>query len=166
VSEIVNLELSNLKGSIIQVRLGKGRKDREVSITERTIMDLDQYIKGPRSEMLKGIMSPYLLIYVRKGKPHQYKPRSIGDKVRWVGSSCDPPIMVSPHDLRRSGAQLTYMANPTDKTVRDLQSALGHRSADQTREYIGAGVVDQQQTFRVRDRYLEKLYPEEFSQTH
>jgi hypothetical protein len=57
------------------------------------------------------------------------------------------------------------MANPTDRTVRDLQAALGHSSVEQTREYIGAGVVDQAETMQQRDRWYNQLYPEEFGQS-
>jgi integrase len=166
IGEITRLELSDLMGTAVLVRQGKGRKDREVSITERTRLDLDHYISGPRAEMLEGKSNPSLLLFKRKGLCRSYNsPDSLSKRVRDLGHLCNPPIAVSPHDLRRSGAQLTYLANPTDKTVRDLQSALGHTTTEQTREYIGAAVVDQQATIRTRDRYFAQLYPNEFGQS-
>ena len=165
VSEIAALELRDIQGTTIQVRRGKGRKDRRVEITERTLIDIEQHISGPRAATLGGRHHAHLLVHTQRGTPSDYRPYSIGHRIRELGKACQPPIAVSPHDLRRTGAQLTYIANPTDRTVRDLQAALGHTTAEQTREYIGAGVVDQRQTITARDRYFEKLYPEEFSQT-
>lgn len=166
VGEISRLELRDLTGTSIQVRHGKGRKDREVSITERTRLDLEEFITGARMRILRGCSSPFLLVHNRKAKPRPYRAESLSEHLRILGKSLNPPMAVSPHDLRRSGAQLTYISNPTDKTVRNLQSALGHSTAEQTREYIGADVVDQHETLRLRDEYLAKLYPEEFSQHH
>jgi len=165
IGEIITLELSDLTGPTVIVRQGKGRKDREVSITERTRMDLEEYISGPRAKMLKGKSCPFLLFYMSKGDPIPYKcTDTLAARIRRLGRSCDPPIEVSPHDLRRSGAQLTYISNPTDKTVRDLQGSLGHSNTEQTRQYIGAGVVDQYATLKARDRYFAKMYPKEFGQ--
>lgn len=165
VSEIAALELRDIQGTTIQVRHGKGRKDRRVEITERTLLDIEQFISGPRVAILKGRHHTHLLVHIHRGALSHYRPYSISHRIRELGKACQPPIAVSPHDLRRTGAQLTYIANPTDRTVRDLQAALGHSTADQTREYIGAGVVDQRQTITARDRYFEKMYPEEFSQS-
>ena len=165
VSEIANLDLINIQGTTIQVLRGKGRKDRQVEITERTRLDIDLFIMEPRADILKGRRHDRLMVHTQRGFPSGYSSSSLSHRVREVGKACQPPIAVSPHDLRRTGAQLTYIANPTDRTVRDLQAALGHSNTEQTREYIGAGVVDQRKTITARDRYFEKLYPEEFSQS-
>ena len=165
VSEIASLDLVDAQGTTIQVRRGKGRKDRLVEITERTRLDLDLFISGPRADRVRGEHHPRLLVHRARGRLSGYSTHSIGHRVRMVGRACSPPIAVSPHDLRRTGAQLTYVSNPTDRTVRDLQAALGHSTAEQTREYIGSAVVDQRRTIAARDRYLEKMYPEEFSQS-
>ena len=166
VGELCRLELRDLSGTELLVRQGKGRKDRPVSITERTRLDIEDYIAGPRAAMVGIHETSWLLVHVYRGKaPRPFKPGSMGHRIRRLGANLTPPIRVSPHDLRRSGAQLTYMSNPTDRTVRDLQAALGHSSVEQTREYIGAGVVDQAETMRLRDRWYAQLYPEEFSQS-
>lgn len=166
VGELCRLELRDLSGTELLVRQGKGRKDRPVSVTERTRLDIEDYIAGPRVAMVGTREVPWLLVHTHRGKaPSPFQPGSMGHRVRRLGANMTPPMRVSPHDLRRSGAQLTYMANPTDRTVRDLQAALGHSSVEQTRDYIGAGVVDQAETMRLRDRWYAQLYPEEFSQS-
>ena len=166
VGEMCRLELRDLRPFQVVVRQGKGRKDREVSVTERTRLDVEDYIQGPRAAMVASGDVPWLLVHVHRGRaPRPFQPGSMGHRIRRLGRTIDPPIEVSPHDLRRSGARLTYMANPTDRTVRDLQAALGHSSVEMTREYIGAGVVDQAETMRLRDRWYNQLYPEEFGQS-
>ena len=163
VSEIASLEMVDVRGTAIQVRRGKGRKDRVVAITERTALDIARYVSGPRVETLAGKTHPRLVVHTSRGAPSGYRPTSLSHRVRTIGQACG--VAVSPHDLRRTGAQLTYIASPTEQTVRDLQSALGHSTTEQTRDYIGAAVVDQHKTLAIRDRYLQKMYPEEFSQS-
>jgi integrase len=163
VSEIASLDVADVRGTAIQVRRGKGRKDRVVAITERTEMDIEAYVEGPRKIMLGGSSHNRLVVHTHRGRPSGYSRITMSARVRAVGKACG--VDVSPHDLRRTGAQLTYVASPTDRTVRDLQAALGHSTAEQTREYIGAAVVDQHRTVAIRDQYLREMYPETFGQS-
>ena len=166
VGEMANLTLSDVHGDHITVRQGKGRKDRQVSIRNRTWLDVQEYLETYRCLVPGHHLLEDLFIYstTPRKPPAPYGPDRLSELVRYLGRACNPPIAVSPHDLRRSGGMLAYMASPTDHTVRNLQAAYGHKTAEQTRRYIGADVVDQRRTFRARDEMFEKMYPEEFSQ--
>jgi len=164
--EMAALTLSDIHGDHITVRQGKGRKDRLVSIRTRTWLDVQEYVDAYRSRLPGAHLSDALLAHSRTttGPPAPYSPKTLGVRVRELGRRCDPPLDVSPHDLRRSGGMLAYVASPTDQTVRDLQAAYGHKTTEQTRRYIGAAVVDQRRTFQARDEMYMRLYPEEFGQ--
>jgi len=165
-SEMAGLTLQDVSGEMVTIRRGKGRKDRRVAMTLRTRLDIEEFINGPRAAVPNSHVSDRLLIYSRSPRlpPEPYNAKSLSEKLRELGRRCDPPILVNAHTLRRTGGQLAYMASPTDQTVRDLQDALGHKTMEQTRRYIGAGIVDQQRTFQKRDEWYRQLYPEEFGQ--
>ena len=156
--EISRLRLEDVHEGHLDVR-GKGGKDRQVYITSRTRMEVEAFLEGDRRVLLKGRSSPYLVAHAYYGSGVAFSPISISGRVRAAGARCDPPFMVSPHDLRRSGARAVYVADPSERTLSRLQEALGHSSIDQTRSYIGIGILDQQDAMEARDRYLARNFP-------
>ena len=165
VGEMVNVKLEDLLVSHLAIPKGKGEKPRLIELSPRTQIELKNHIDGPREEILNGMESPYLIVYRRGNKVSNYSPSHMGARLRNLGLMENPLIRSNPHTLRRSGARITYEIAPTDRTVQDLRAMLGHSSTEQTREYIGADLIDQKETLNARDHYLAKMYPEEYSQS-
>ena len=161
--EIANLEISDIRETHILVH-GKGEKYREVYLTHRTRMEIWDYVENVRPMITKDEESPFLLIHRAPGYVKAFYPDAITERIAIAGRMATPPFRCSPHDLRRSGARTIYLADPSERTLSKIQDALGHSTIDQTRNYIGIGLIDQEGAFHARDRYLAKMYPEAFSQ--
>jgi len=157
--EMAGLMLDDIREGYVHIH-GKGRKDRELYISMRTRMEIKAYIDGDRLVSLRGHQSPHLLAHAYYGRPSPYAGGTIFRRVQEAGQLSDPPFVVSPHDLRRGGARAVYQADPSERTLSKLQEALGHSSIDQTRAYIGIGIIDQADAMEARDRYIAERYPE------
>jgi len=168
VGEMSVLKVSDVRGDHVVVRQGKGRKDRQVRLLARPGTEIQDYLDTHRSALPGAHQVDHLLVYsaTPSRPPSPYSEKRLGERVRELGKRCDPPIAVSPHDLRRSGGQHAYMADPSDRTVRELQAAYGHKTTEQTRRYIGADLVDQGRMFTAREDMYMRMYPDEFGQVY
>ena len=132
VSELVTLRLEqiNTLHGIIKV-MGKGNKERLVPIGEEALHWLQQYLNGPRMDLLKGkdITTPFLFVtrrgggITRQAMWHIIKKHSFDAQIH-----CD----ISPHTLRHAFA--THLLNH-GADLRSVQMLLGHSDLSTTQIY-------------------------------
>ena len=133
--EIINLKLRDLPGvhekTEIEVREGKGRKDRTVGIsdflTQKLIAYCAKYHKGHGPEA-------WLLNSERGGQMKYY---SIYSKIKTIGRICGIWLIgdkskLKPHNFRHTFA--TILLDETDNEFL-VQSQLGHEKTDTTKIY-------------------------------
>ena len=132
VSELVTLRLEqiNVLHGIIKV-MGKGNKERLVPIGEEALYWLQEYLKGPRMDLLKGkdTTTSFLFVTRRGGgitrQPmwHIIKKHSVDAQIHFD---------VSPHTLRHAFA--THLLN-NGADLRAVQMLLGHSDLSTTQIY-------------------------------
>jgi site-specific recombinase XerD len=124
--EVCQLETSDIdrKQNIIRVRLGKGKKDRNVTLCERLYHDLREYYRRERPE------SPYLFAASRVAGP--VRQQTVQLALRRAGKAAGITKRVSPHVLRHC-----YTSHLLDQGVelRLIQAVLGHTSIQTTARY-------------------------------
>ena len=129
VSEIVNLELSNIDLTNCVVRVfGKGSKEREIPLGEYSIYYLKLYLER-RKSMLKGKSCEKLFLNNHgTGMTRQGFFKNL--KQLLISKGLNPDV--SPHTLRHSFAThlLTYGAD-----LRSIQEMLGHSDIATTKIY-------------------------------
>ncbi|MBX7184948.1 MAG: tyrosine-type recombinase/integrase [Vicinamibacteria bacterium] len=128
-SECARLDLSDLdlKGGLLLVRNGKGKKDRYVPISGRARDSLREYLMTARSAFAERRDSGATFL-ARGGS--RLGGQSIGIIVRQAGRRLG--IRVSPHVLRHSFA--THLLEG-GASVAHVQKLLGHRSISTTSIY-------------------------------
>ncbi|MBM83583.1 MAG: site-specific tyrosine recombinase XerD [Planctomycetaceae bacterium] len=129
-SEVTNLQLRDLELDQAYCRcVGKGNKERIVSLNPRATGLLKSYLKEERPRMLGPDGSPYLFV-TKRG--NQLSRIMIWNLVKKYAARCGCSKDVSPHTLRHSFA--THMlAGGAD--IRALQEMLGHASIATTQIY-------------------------------
>ncbi len=131
VSEICSARLEDLRAQegLILLR-GKGRKERMAPLSEQAISRLEDWLAGPRDELLRGKQSRALLVS-RTGRP------LTRDRVWQVVQLCGrqaglPTELCHPHTLRHSFA--THLLEG-GADVRSVQTMLGHSDIATTQIY-------------------------------
>lgn len=123
-SELLNLELKDIdsKRMLIQVRKGKGNKDRNTLLSENLLIDLRKYFLewNPRKYLFEG----------QKGG--MYSGKSIENIVKKAAKNAGVLKNVTPHTLRHSFATHLLEAGTN---LRYIQSLLGHNSSRTTEIY-------------------------------
>ena len=130
VSELVNLELSNLNlnQGVIRV-IGKGQKERLVPIGDEAYESLKDYLSGGRPGLLKGVQTEAVFVTTRKsGMTRQ----AFWYMVRRYALQCGVSKKISPHMLRHSFA--THLLNH-GADLRVVQLLLGHSDLSTTQIY-------------------------------
>jgi len=126
VSEVLSLKISDINrdSRTINIRLGKGRKDRVVPITRKANMLLENYL-GPRREKRDESVFP--------GRYSLMCQRSLNRKFKALAISLNlyKPYL-SLHSIRHSTAT-HLLENGAD--LRYVQELLGHESIDTTARY-------------------------------
>lgn len=124
ISELINLELSNINTERRQVfvRSGKGRKDRVVIFAESFLPMMKNYLATYRPQK-----------YFIEGKPDQkYSAESVRSIVKRSARLAGITKRVTPHTLRHSFAT-HLLENGVD--IRYIQELLGHSSPKTTMIY-------------------------------
>ena len=130
VSELVNLELSNLNlnQGVIRV-IGKGQKERLVPIGDEAYESLKDYLSSGRPGLLKGVQTEAVFVTTRKsGMTRQ----AFWYMVRRYALQCGVSKKISPHMLRHSFA--THLLNH-GADLRVVQLLLGHSDLSTTQIY-------------------------------
>lgn len=122
VSELVNLHLSDIEGTSIMVRHGKGGKDRMTILPQSLATELQHYVRHYR---LTALLFPS-----RKGTP--LTTRNVQAIIVRAAKRAGINKHVTPHKLRHSFATHLLEAG-TD--VRVIQELLGHSNLQTTQIY-------------------------------
>ncbi len=130
VSEIVNLQLSNLHLSMGLIQtIGKGSKERIVPIGDQAVKWVDQYLQKVRPELLGRKNSSYLFLNNHgRELTRQGIWKNLKAEVRKAGIKKN----VTPHTLRHSFAT-HILENGAD--LRVVQELLGHADIATTQIY-------------------------------
>jgi integrase/recombinase XerD len=122
VGELCTLALADLDSdrNILHIRSGKGDKDREVVIEERTRSAIDRYLT---ERALSGENTPRLF---------PVGPVTVERVVRRAARTAEIPRRVTPHMLRHTLAT-ALLSRGCD--IRYIQKLLGHASVATTQIY-------------------------------
>ncbi len=142
VSEAVSLKINDLdfKERLGVVRSGKGKKDRNIILSERLIRDLKQYLEKRKKEEQT---SQYLFIS-SKSKEGHIKVRQAQKIVKKAAQKADIKKEVFCHALRSSFA--THLLEE-GVDVRVIQELLGHSNLSTTERYT---MVSREQIKKVK----------------
>lgn len=145
VSELAELRLSDLdfREHILVVRSGKGRKYREVDLTELSELAIEQYLNsGLRSSYLSD--DDYLFgntsskekgkVSNRSGaeKWHKFSANGLSAAVERAVEAITGVSHVRAHDLRKIGSRVCLNAG---QSIEELQGQLGHSKISTTQIY-------------------------------
>ena len=139
-TELCRLELSDLNTErrTLQVRLGKGKKDRVVPVGERAIVWLEHYLKEVRPRLCLDTRTPALFL---TGYGGAFNPDVVSRMVAgWIKRVTGR--VASCHLLRHTCA--THMLeNGAD--IRFIQQLLGHAKLDTTAIYTEVSIKQLQE---------------------
>ena len=130
VSELVSLRVEQvgLNQGIVRV-LGKGGKERLVPMGEEALDWLTQYMRGPRTELLKGQPSNVLF---PSNRSRQMTRQTFWYRIKIYAKRAGIQTHLSPHTLRHAFA--THLLNH-GADLRVVQMLLGHSDLSTTQIY-------------------------------
>ena len=130
VSELTGLQMVqiSLNQGVVRV-FGKGGKERLVPVGEEALSWLQQYIGGPRGELLKGLPSE-VVFPSRRGT--QMTRQTFWYRIKIYAERADIKGHLSPHTLRHAFA--THLLNH-GADLRVVQMLLGHSDLSTTQIY-------------------------------
>ena len=144
-SELVELEVQdvNLRSRIVNVRHGKGDKQRMVPFTEQCRQCLILYIEGLRKELvLKSKQFPSALFLNNNGE--KLTTRGLEYILDRIEEKTGNFVGLHPHILRHSFAT-HLLENGADLKV--IQELLGHESINATQVYTHVSAEAMKQTY-------------------
>ncbi len=130
VSELVGLQVEQvgLNQGIVRV-VGKGGKERLVPMGEEALDWLMRYMRGPRTELLKGQSSNVLF---PSNRSQQMTRQTLWYRIKIYGKRAGIRTHLSPHTLRHAFA--THLLNH-GADLRVVQMLLGHSDLSTTQIY-------------------------------
>lgn len=136
--EVSNLKLQDVDTATgyVQVRQGKGGKDRVVPLGLNVCQWIETYLNGVRADWINADASDYLFLN-RWGT--RMDPNAVWAVVRKYAKSAGLKKPVSTHTLRHSCA--THMLR-NGAPIRHLQEMLGHVSLETTQIYTRITIND------------------------
>ena len=130
VTELTSLQLSQVSINQGVVRVfGKGNKERLVPMGEEALNWLQQYLAGPRMELLKGVPSD-IVFPSRRGT--QMTRQTFWYRIKIYAERAQIKKALSPHTLRHAFA--THLLNH-GADLRVVQMLLGHSDLTTTQIY-------------------------------
>ncbi len=142
ISELINIKINQVDKEGKVFVLGKGKKERFVYLTPRSLEHLNNYLKVRNEE------SPYLFIPYRglnsKIKNKKLSTNYLQERIKRYREYLDINIPASAHSLRHGFA--TYLAE-SGASPAAIQILLGHESLDTTTRYVHAS-----------DKYAQKIH--------
>jgi len=130
VSEAVNLQISDIDGDrmLIRVRQGKGKRDRYVSLSPTLLKSLRRYWKAykPKSWLFPG-----------RSPDHYLSPSAVQRACSWARTKARISKPVTTHSMRHCFA--THLLE-TGMDLRKIQLLLGHGSLSTTGVYYAQTV--------------------------
>lgn len=143
-SEGLALELDDLdlKRHLLQVRKGKGNKERYVPMSKKISEDITEYIHYGRSWFLENAYPGYSkptekLLISRRGSPS--KASGISKSLQVLCDKAGIDKIISPHDLRHSIA--THLLQ-NGLPLEQIAQFLGHSTLESTQIYTH--IIDEQ----------------------
>lgn len=132
VSECCSVELGDLDFSLMTVLAhGKGKKDRYIPFGEHAKKALQEYIEGPRNELIQKSSQQHAFLFVnQRGNP--LTPRGVRYILTNIIDKASVNKHLYPHMLRHSFA--THLLN-SGADIRSVQELLGHSSIQATQVY-------------------------------
>ena len=130
VTELTSLQISqvSLNQGVVRV-FGKGSKERLVPMGEEALSWLQRFIKGPRSELLKGIPSD-IVFPSKRGR--EMTRQTFWYRIKIYADRAQINKALSPHTLRHAFA--THLLNH-GADLRVVQMLLGHSDLTTTQIY-------------------------------
>jgi integrase/recombinase XerC len=138
ISELTNLDIEDLdiNSGVLQVRAGKGGKDRRVPFGSKAAVAVQAYLGARRS-------GPLFIREPRRLQPRRLKPRRVQGLVKGMALRAGLTD-VHPHLLRHSFA--THLLN-RGADIRYIQEMLGHASLSTTCRYTHVAIEDVARTY-------------------
>lgn len=131
-NELLRLEVSqvDLCDRVLQVRCGKGRRQRVVPLSQAACRSLKVYLEQVRPWQTRKNRSERRLFLLRTGRP--MTPESVRELLRKYRVLAGISTPVSPHTFRRTCA--THLLQQ-GADIRYIQQLLGHRHLRTTQFY-------------------------------
>lgn len=142
ISEVINLNRSQIDGSGRVFIMGKGKKERFVYLTPRAQRHLENYLVT-RDDNAPALFVPYRGLNVSSNK-RRLSANYIQAKIKEYRQKLRINIPISAHSLRHGFA--TFLAEEGANPAA-IQILLGHESLDTTTRYVHAS-----------DRYAEETH--------
>jgi len=126
VGELIGAQRNGLGDAGILRVMGKGDKEREVSLSDETLRSIEDYLKHRVDDC------QFLFVSGKGGPLSYYAIKSLFHRLRKVSPEVFSGVRLSAHTLRHTSATLRRRAGMSEG---DLQTYLGHSSPEMTRHY-------------------------------
>lgn len=138
VNELANLTPYDVdtRDRVLRVVLGKGRKDRNVPLTEAAASAIEAYVKLGRDQLARGRRVRFLFLQSRGGRLQRVTVNRIVQ--RWA-KEARVRKHVTCHTFRHSIATHLLQGGAD---IRHIQALLGHESLTTTQRYTRVAISD------------------------
>lgn len=133
VSELANLDESDIEGSSLYIRSGKGNKSRVVQLNEQTKSLLNDYLEQKQNRCDGALFTSQ--------KGNRMAVPSIQGMVKKYVRKAGLDDNISVHSLRHTNATMLL---DSGVNVRTIQEILGHSSLEVTQRYLHVSKKDKQ----------------------
>ncbi|MDH3228037.1 MAG: tyrosine-type recombinase/integrase [Thermoleophilia bacterium] len=141
VTELANLTVNDAdtEERTLRIRLGKGRRDRNVPMTHAAAEAIDTYLAEGRSKLLTPTKTPWLFVADHGGRMHRVV---LSRLVTHYANQARIKKHVTCHTFRHSIA--THLLRG-QADIRHIQRLLGHASLQTTQRYTRVEISDLRQ---------------------
>ncbi len=137
VSELVQLQMREIDLRACLVRpFGKGAKEREVPLSEESVLAVRAYLQSARPILMHGKPESLFLFVTRRGTA--MSRAQFWNLIKGYAAQAQIAKNVTPHTLRHSFAT-HLLAGGAD--IRSIQEMLGHESVETTQRYTRVDVA-------------------------